>query len=98
MPKIKIQEYPVYSGQAAMVYPFQDNDFTNITARANPGGKSFDRPEYKINWPSIGAVDTEKARQFALGILSACAWVDAREEAHIQAASAAATVDIQPES
>lgn len=53
------------------VYPYDDGGFVSITGYvAEKKWLSADRAE--INWPSIGAVSIEHARQFARAILHAC--------------------------
>ena len=35
--------------------------------------------QYKINWPSIGGVSVDEARQFAAAINAACDWLHAKK-------------------
>jgi hypothetical protein len=80
---MKIEEYLLYRGKAAKVFPFEENNFTHITATAEPASEALsEKARYQINWPSIGAQDTKTTREFALALIAACEWVDAQERAN----------------
>lgn len=63
------------------VHPFEGN-FTRIEGIATPKMATCPEGRYTVSWPSIGSQDTETARQFALSILTACAWVDEQKRQH----------------
>ncbi len=74
---MKIKEHLYSQGKAALVYPF-DGLHSSITAEAC---QSFGQTEltYTVNWPSIGSVPTDKARQFAAAINAACDWLEEKK-------------------
>jgi long-subunit fatty acid transport protein len=64
-----------------------DSDLVCVTGRAYQGSDlSFDKPDYTVNWPSIGNTP-ENAQKFAAAILAACEWVEEKKEEHENAGS-----------
>jgi hypothetical protein len=78
---MKIEPRKLHNGTMATVYPFDGDTFTNITATAQPASEVLADPaRYQVNWPSIGAQNTTKTREFAMALLAACDWVDEQEK------------------
>jgi hypothetical protein len=75
---MQIKEFKYHRGCSASVYPF-DQAFTHVTAEAHQqfGEEGM---TYGVNWPSIGSVPAEEARQFAAAIIAACEWLEKQKE------------------
>ena len=75
---MQVKEFKHHRGCSADLYPF-DGLYTHITAEAHQqfGEEGL---TYGINWPSIGSVSADEARQFAAAIVAACEWVEKQKE------------------